>query len=47
MTQIFDTEISIVDIFRYKTIQSLLNNVSNNEFQLIKYYSNNISISLK
>ena len=43
MTQIFDTEISIADIFRYKTIQSLLNNVSNNEFQLIKYYSNNIS----
>ncbi|ALB01559.1 hypothetical protein ACH24_02125 [Francisella persica ATCC VR-331] len=29
--------------YRYKTIQSLLNNVSNNKFQLIKYYSNNIS----
>ncbi|OIN85121.1 non-ribosomal peptide synthetase [Francisella sp. TX07-6608] len=43
MSKALATEFSVADLFRYKTIQSLLNNVSNNEFQLIKYYSNNIS----
>ncbi|APC90769.1 MULTISPECIES: non-ribosomal peptide synthetase [Francisella] len=43
MSKALATEFSVADLFRYKTIQSLLNNVSNNKFQLIKYYSNNIS----
>ena len=38
MTQIFDTEISIADIFRYKTIANILENVTD-EFQLISFFN--------
>ncbi|APC91244.1 Long-chain-fatty-acid--CoA ligase [Francisella sp. MA067296] len=38
MTQLFNTEISIADIFRYKTIANILKNVTN-EFQLISYFN--------
>ncbi|OIN83718.1 non-ribosomal peptide synthetase [Francisella sp. TX07-6608] len=38
MTKIFDTEISIADIFRYKTVANILENVTD-EFQLISYFN--------
>ncbi|OIN82908.1 non-ribosomal peptide synthetase [Francisella sp. TX07-6608] len=38
MSQIFNTEISIADIFRYKTIANILEHVTD-EFQLISYFN--------